>query len=290
MATGVPGIRVGETLESFIDRQLRAPEAYRERMSQAVESIVRHLQHMPNYSIKEVVKSGSLGKGTTVGNNADADLVIFFNGYQTMEELIAAKPKIISDISTYMNRFDRSVFSACIKLRENGYLGQYKLKHIATNTFVEVDILPALDVVALRGSVEGVIEEMRYKPQIVRGHYSVCFCKEQLRLIRAKPAKVKDLIRLMKYWKNSNSLPIRSYCCEVVCLYVHDKFLGQQTNFNMKEGFNRVLRFLIETQTLHTVIDPMYYYNTRDWFSVFPTLQEAARIRQVAKQTVAALG
>ncbi|ESO92010.1 hypothetical protein LOTGIDRAFT_163017 [Lottia gigantea] len=119
-------------------------------MKKAVDSIVRQLHHMPDYSIKEVVKSGSLGKGTTVGDTADADLVIFFNGYQTMEELIAAKPKIISDIATYMNRFDQSVFSKCEKIRENEYLGQFRFQHTETNRFVEVDILPALDVVAQR--------------------------------------------------------------------------------------------------------------------------------------------
>ena len=85
-------------------------------------------------------------------SNADADLVVFFNGFSTMEELIAKKKTIIADISSYLNKFDRSIFTACINTRSNEYLGSYRLKHVS-GQWVEIDILPAIDVVAMHGTL-----------------------------------------------------------------------------------------------------------------------------------------
>ncbi|KAK6186709.1 hypothetical protein SNE40_005991 [Patella caerulea] len=88
----------GESLEKFIDRTIRPPTDFEDRVNHTIDQLVGYLHWMPGYSIQDVVKSGSLGKGTSILSDADADLVVFFSGYGNIFSLIGHKPNIIRDV------------------------------------------------------------------------------------------------------------------------------------------------------------------------------------------------
>ncbi|KAK6186766.1 hypothetical protein SNE40_006042 [Patella caerulea] len=282
MSSYLRGYERGESLEKFIDGTIRPPNDFKDRINQTVDQVVRYLHKMPGYCIQEVVKSGSLGKGTSVLSDADADMVVFFNGYNDIESLIADKLQIIRDVRKYMCNPDPGWFSWIFPskpewmdsihvIKSNEYLIKfmvYVLFHGRSEP-VEVDVLPAIDVVARHGGdMQSVYREMQNKSSEVRGHYSVCFCKEQLAMIRPKPAKVKDLIRLLKYWYKTNGLTMASYCCEVMGLYIFDEHLNRKTNFKMKTGFYKAMELFSSYRRLQITIPGIY--NTDNWSSYFP--------------------
>ncbi|XP_055955311.1 2'-5'-oligoadenylate synthase 1 isoform X2 [Patella vulgata] len=282
MSIYLGGYERGESLEKFIDREIRPPNDFKDRVNQTVDQLVRYLHRMPGYSIQEVVKSGSLGKGTSILSDADADMVVFFNGYKNIESLIKDKPQIIRDVRQYMCNPKQGWLSWIFQskpewmdsihvLKYNEYFIKFMVyvQYKGRSESVEVDVLPALDVVAKHGgNMQSVYREMQNKSSHVREHYSVCFCKKQLAMIRPKPAKVKDLIRLLKYWKRTNGLDMTSYCCEVMGLYIFDTYLNSKTNFDMKTGFYTAMELFSSYRQLQITI-PGIYNTDNTWFSFF---------------------
>ncbi|KAK6186760.1 hypothetical protein SNE40_006036 [Patella caerulea] len=164
MSRYLRGYARGESLEKFIDRTIRPPNDFKDRVNHTVDQVVRYLHKMPGYSIQEVVKSGSLGKGTSVLSDADADMVVFFNGYKDIESLIAHKPQIISDIWKYMCNPSPGWYSWIFPskpewmdsirvLKYNEYFIKFMVyvQYQGRSEPVEVDVLPAIDVVARHG-------------------------------------------------------------------------------------------------------------------------------------------
>ncbi|XP_050391581.1 2'-5'-oligoadenylate synthase 1 [Patella vulgata] len=282
MSSYLRGYERGESLEKFIDKTIRPPNDFKERVNHTVDQVVRYLHRMPGYSIQEVVKSGSLGKGTSILSDADADMVVFFNGYTDMESLIADKPQIIRDVRKYMCNPDPVLYrwlfpskpewmDSIHVLKCNEYLIKFMVyvPYKGRSESVEVDVLPAIYVVAKHGEdMQSVYREMQNKSSDVRSHYSVCFCKQQLAMIRPKQAKVKDLIRLLKYWYKTNGLTMASYCCEVMGLYIYDEHLNSKTNFKMKTGFYKAMELFSSYRQLQITIPGIY--STRNWSSYFP--------------------
>ncbi|PVD20448.1 hypothetical protein C0Q70_18604 [Pomacea canaliculata] len=93
--------RAGESLDEFSERCVSTTESERRRLLEEVDRFVRYLHDQPfsyPYSVKEVIKSGSLGKGTAVRNLADIDLVVFVNGLSSIDELQRARPQLLAGL------------------------------------------------------------------------------------------------------------------------------------------------------------------------------------------------
>ncbi|XP_050391403.1 KICSTOR subunit 2 isoform X2 [Patella vulgata] len=170
MSSYLRGYARGESLEKFIDREIRPPKDFKDRVNHTVDQLVRYLHKMPGYNIQEVVKSGSLGKGTSVLSDADADMVVFFNGYTDIESLIADKLQIIRDVRQYMCNPNPGWFSWLFSskpewvdsirvLRCNNYFIKFVVyvQYKGRSEPVEVDVLPAMDVVARHGKTQSLI-------------------------------------------------------------------------------------------------------------------------------------
>ncbi|KAK6181609.1 hypothetical protein SNE40_009431 [Patella caerulea] len=275
----LPGHTDGESLEKFIDRVVRPPDEFRKRMNNAVDKLVQYLHVMPGYSVSEVVKSGSLGKGTAVQDSADADMVMFINDYKTMEELKNAKPTILNDIKRYLTNPKNKYLGSKPDWLNSITVGKMTGFHInvkihltynGKNLPVDIDILPAIDVIRKHeDNLDAVYAEIETKPDDIQAHYSVCFCKKQISLIRPQPAKAKDLILLLKYWKMKNDLDMRSYCCEILGLHIFKEHMNSKTNFKMREGFIKALEMLQDYQTIQIAKSSLY--DSRAWRRHFPS-------------------
>ncbi|ESO94285.1 hypothetical protein LOTGIDRAFT_161508 [Lottia gigantea] len=266
----LPDLQPGESLETFIDGHLRPPRQFKEAMLKSVDTVVKYLHQLStkyrHYNIKEIVKSGSLGKGTSYGETADVDLVVFFNGYKTMNSFLQDKPNIIRDIKWYMCNSDPDSWRFFGWLRPSYRpkwidsirvvrTTDYHVEFEATINFngklvtVHLDILPTIDIIDMHNGVNSVNKEIESQPPNIRGHYSVCFCKRQKLLYDGGMAKVKDLIRLLKYWKKKNRLNLKSYACEVLALWVYRNRLNENKSFKMVTGFTEALEILASNQS-----------------------------------------
>ena len=114
--------------------------------------------------------------------------------------------------------------------------------------------------------------EQRYDEMIgcttqVRDYYSAGFVGFQVEFVEGKPAIVKDLIRLVKYWrktciedKSDGRLP-SSYLLELITIHCWEK-AGKPEPFDIRVGFKAVLKQLVDNCNLN-VRWYKYYKKTR---------------------------
>ncbi|XP_026543799.1 2'-5'-oligoadenylate synthase 1A-like isoform X2 [Notechis scutatus] len=200
--------------------------------------------------VLKVVKGGSLGKGTSMKNGSDADLVLFLNIFKSYTDQKKTRKMVIVEIERRLNEcqelLNLEVFFEKFKW-PNPRVLQFKLHSKESDDSIEFDVLPAYNAL-------GQYQHSRPDPQIYVdliltgkcGEFSSCFTELQKDFIVDRTTKLKNLIRLVKHWYKEvkeNSIPPK-YALELLTVYAWEQGSGQ-TQFNMAEGFRTVL-WLIE--------------------------------------------
>ena len=97
-------------------------------------------------------------------------------------------------------------------------------------------------------------------------YYSAALVKRQRDFVKERPASVKDLIRLVKYWKKnyipqsgSERLP-PSYLLELLTIHAWEN-ADRPESFDMRIGFKAVMKDLKSHQSLHVSWDRYYKRN-----------------------------
>lgn len=193
-------IKAGE-LNSFICDEIEPDTTYNQRCKAVVHRLCCFMQNELKPS--EVIKSGSLGKGTAVKGKSDADLVVFLNNIDTISELQENMTSILDDMKSRLNDCDdyhvegSTQFAVKISINCDGH------SH-------SVDILPSINIIgketseAIDGAIyEKIYKEMRNASQYDRKYYSAALAPLQEKFVSRVPPKVKTLIRLIKYWRKT---------------------------------------------------------------------------------------
>ena len=105
----------GRSLNKAILEEIQLQQPDKDRYGVAIDEVVRFLQaHDPSFpwSIKRVVKSGSLKRGTAVRGHADVDLVCFIErcpnkGLTNHEKFLEMRQRIINDIADKFGKAHR---------------------------------------------------------------------------------------------------------------------------------------------------------------------------------------
>ncbi|XP_025088637.1 2'-5'-oligoadenylate synthase 1A-like [Pomacea canaliculata] len=85
----------------------------------------------------------------------------------------------------------------------------------------DVDILPAFNLLSYYGSLSDVYDAMeQFGSRNAAQELSVSLAPYQLQFVKPVPEHVKKVIRLVKLWKEENSLNIRSYSLELLTIFV----------------------------------------------------------------------
>ena len=94
--------------------------------------------------------------------------------------------------------------------------------------------------------------------------YSVHFVSLQVEFVKDQPPNVKDLIRLVKYWRKTciedtgNIRLPSSYPLELITIACWEK-AGKPASFDIRVGFAAVLQHLFKNSCIHVIWDT--YYN-----------------------------
>ncbi|XP_070572183.1 2'-5'-oligoadenylate synthase 2-like [Ptychodera flava] len=73
-------------LDDFIADNLQPTDESNSRAHDKVEKLVNFHHHNVGYSVKEIVVSGSFGKGTQVKGRADLDCVLILNDFKKLKQ------------------------------------------------------------------------------------------------------------------------------------------------------------------------------------------------------------
>ncbi|CAH1792684.1 unnamed protein product, partial [Owenia fusiformis] len=237
-------------VDKYIKEELQPNEAFHRPYNQDIDALVTLMQadlaQVLSYDIQEVVKSGSLGKGTAVKGNVDVDLVVFLNGFRNQKDFISKSPEIVANLKSFLREAGKRR-DMSINIEKTSSSGAVQFKFRRNNgEWHDVDVMAAFDNIRHLGSVERVNAEMARQSEDVRKTYAACLTKEQLEFVRSKPAKVKDLIRLVKHWKETHVTGIpspKSYGMELLTIEAW-KAGGSLQDFNTRKGFYYVLKKL----------------------------------------------
>ncbi|XP_023576205.1 2'-5'-oligoadenylate synthase 1-like [Octodon degus] len=218
------------------------------------------------------------GKGTTLKDQYNADLVIFLANLQSFQDQILRREEFIREI-----RQDLEVFRRCtkadifeLKIKAQDSSNPWVLSFLLSSprfigATVEFNVLLAFDVLGHRSIPAAkqpdpkiyikLIEECT--SQQTEGEFSSCFIELQKDFVKRRPAKVKRLIRLVKRWyqlckeKLGSPLPLQ-YALELLTIYAWESRSGR-SHFNMAQGFKTVLELIMGYQQLSSYW--MEYYD-----------------------------
>uniref|UniRef100_A0A452HT54 Ubiquitin-like domain-containing protein n=1 Tax=Gopherus agassizii TaxID=38772 RepID=A0A452HT54_9SAUR len=189
------------SLDAWIAEHLQPSEEFQLQVKDTVRRICDFLKETCFDDIKvfKTVKGGSAGKGTALKNNSDADLVLFlscFSSYRDqMENRVAVLDTIKQNVDMEVSQpkekgtFPRSL-SITIQLKRRW-------------ASIEVDVLPAYNALGL--VTPGIKPSPQVYEDLIRaragpGEFCTSFTELQRDFVKCHPAKLKNLLRLVKHW------------------------------------------------------------------------------------------
>ncbi|XP_066414009.1 2'-5'-oligoadenylate synthase 1-like [Molothrus aeneus] len=284
-AASMNGLRTvtAKELDGWIARTLQPSPEFSMQVKGTVWQICEFLKRKcfeDNIHVQKTVKGGSAGKGTALKNNSDADVVLFLSCLPSYKDQKNNRKEILDLIMIRLKDCRESLqFDVCIG--EPRYKGpgstprslSLTLSSRETGESIDVDILPAYDALGQ------VTQDAPPNPEVyVRlldacshpGEFSPCFTELQKMFVKYYPAKLKDLLRLVKYWYKELNLQNPSahlppkYALELLTIYAWEEGTGSSSNFDMAQGFRTVLELLGRHQDICIYWEKYYSLQHRE--------------------------
>lgn len=260
----------GHLLDKFIKDFLQPNKHFLDQIAAAVDVICKFLQqncfrHSAT-KVQKTAKGGSTGKGTALKTGSDADLVVFPDSLKSYASQKNERCRVIKEIhkqlvacqqeKEFTVKFEISKWKAPRVL-------SFSLKSKVLNESVNFDVLPAFNALGQLNSgsppspkVYAELIELYKSSEAEGGEFSTCFTELQCKFVASRPPKLKDLIRLVKYWykqcerklKQKGSLPPK-YALELLTIYSWEQGSGAE-NFDTAEGFRTVLELITKYRQL----------------------------------------
>ncbi|XP_041357507.1 uncharacterized protein LOC121374475 [Gigantopelta aegis] len=207
------GSREGESLNKFMERLVRPNDEYIRRCENLVNRLKKFMEHNTKLHVKKVFVAGSVGKMTNISNHSDVDLIVFIDDYSTMKEFKTNLGSVLEKLERHV-RNDLNWAKEVTHKNTTPHAVQFEVKLKGydddDDDVIQVDLLPALDLFPASDELDErdlmeecklIYKDMKSKSSIERRYYSVCFAEIQTEFVKSTPSDVRDLIRLLKYWK-----------------------------------------------------------------------------------------
>ncbi|KAB0358804.1 hypothetical protein FD754_002960 [Muntiacus muntjak] len=281
-------------LDEFIEDHLLPHKEFRRQVNEAIDIICTFLKercfrYAPHgVRVSKVVKGGSSGKGTTLKDLSDADLVVFLTNFTSFQENFKRRVRFINEIRRQLEACqEEETFEVEFKVQKRRRRRLRALSFVLRSPQfcqgVKFDVLPAFDALLTKG--------YRPDPNIYvkliqdceklgkKGEFSPCFTELQRDFLKSRPTKLKNLIRLVKHWyqqcKEQLGKPLPpQYALELLTVYAWEQGC-KETGFITAQGFQTVLELVLKYQKL-------CIYWKRNYNSENPIIEEYLT-RQLAK-------
>ncbi|NWY75639.1 OASL2 protein, partial [Erithacus rubecula] len=296
-------------LDAWIAETLQPSQEFTTQVRETVWLICEFLKRdcfEDNIHVLKTVKGGSAGKGTALKNNSDADVVLFLSCLPSYEEQRKNRKDILDLIMKKLKACrERLQFDVCIS--EPKYKGpdntprslSLTLSSKVTRESIDVDILPAYDALGKGCSWHGdrqwcqcwdgshppfhptgqVTQDARPNAEVYvsllyasshPGEFSPCFTELQKMFVKRYPAKLKNLLRLVKHWYKELSpkypdahLPPK-YALELLTIYAWEEGTGSSDSFDTAQGFHTVLQLLCQPRQICIYWEKYYSLQHRE--------------------------
>ncbi|XP_062604692.1 2'-5'-oligoadenylate synthase 3-like [Saccostrea cucullata] len=271
-------------LQTFATNEIEPDTAYNSSCKAVVHRLCFFMQNNFPDEMRpsEVIKSGSLGKGTAVKGKSDADLVVFLSSFHSISQLYASLPSILQRMKLYLDKYGH-----CTIEKTTSHAVKVSLSCHAGHTH-DVDILPSVNILS-KNSKTAIYSTMKSESPKMREYYSAALAPLQISFVSNIPTKVKTLIRLIKYWRktffeesSSRSLPT-SYPLELITIGEWGD-AGRPQNFDLRKGFYHVLRAIANYTKLKHAWNTNYNFDNFKCYDSYYVMDPANPFNNVMKK------
>ncbi|XP_048768093.1 2'-5'-oligoadenylate synthase 1A-like [Ostrea edulis] len=238
-------------LNAFVKNEIEPDAEYNASCKAVVHRLCQFMKNNFPDELRpsEIIKSGSLGKGTAVKGKSDADLVVFMARFHSISVLRDSLNRILDRMKLYLG-----THAGCTVEGTTAHAVKVSLSCHAGHTH-DVDILPSVNVLGT-GSKREIYKTMGAHSPFLREYYSAALAPLQISFVSGVPTKVKTLIRLVKYWRKTcfeestgrQRLP-SSYPLELITIGEWED-AGGPVNFDLRKGFYHVLLSIVNYKRL----------------------------------------
>jgi hypothetical protein len=165
--------------------------SFNSKVAQTLNDIVDVVTEKSFLNVAEVVKGGSVGKGTAITGTTDAEIVFFLKGLPPCQHS-KWLPALLQAVAGVLNEHlsdDNSV---------EGIETTNDSVHMKVKGCVELDLRFSPE---FEGYKE-VIQAMTQQRPDLRKHYNVALVKDKVQFISKQPGQVKVTMRLLKWWRD----------------------------------------------------------------------------------------
>ncbi|XP_014396651.1 PREDICTED: 2'-5'-oligoadenylate synthase 3 [Myotis brandtii] len=265
---GVPGLSQvpAKELDRFIQDHLKPSPQFQKQVSKAVDGILSCLRENCVHKASRVGKGGAFGRGTDLRGGCDAELVIFLNCFEDYKDQGPRRAEILADMRDQLESWWRDpVPGLTLNFPEQTMTEalRFQLVSPALASWTDVSLLPVFDAVGQLSA------GTKPDPQIYRtlldsgcqdGEHRACFAELRRNFVNSRPAKLKNLILLVKHWyrqvaaRNKGEQPARAslppaYALELLTIFAWEQGCGKD-RFNTAEGLRTVLGLVQQHQQL----------------------------------------
>ncbi|XP_036295349.1 2'-5'-oligoadenylate synthase 3 [Pipistrellus kuhlii] len=267
---GVPDLAQVPTkeLDRFIQDHLKPNPQFQRQVSKAVDGILSRLRENCVHKASRVGKGGSLGRGTDLKGGCDAELVIFLNCLEGYRDQGPRRAEILTDMRHRLESWGRDPVPGLTLSFPEQTMAQalrFRLMAPALASWTDVSLLPVFDAVGQLSA------GTKPDPKIYRalldsgcrdGEHAACFAELRRSFMNSRPAKLKNLILLVKHWhrqvaataRNKGEGPARAalppaYALELLTVFAWEQGCGKD-RFPTAEGLRTVLRLVQQHRQL----------------------------------------
>jgi len=199
--------------------------SFNSRVAQALSTIKELVETKMFLNIAEVVKGGSVGKGTAITDCEDAELVFFVKGLPTeghkkwMPSLLRSVEAVLQANLSADEVTDIEVTESSVRV------------NVRSQVTVDLRFSPAFD------SYASTVQALGASGPDARKPFEASFVKERTQFVAKQPGNVKVTIRLLKWWRDQQAWSCAltrpsDYVIELIAIYAYQQ-CGKLTQSQM---------------------------------------------------------
>merc|ERR1719395_486975 len=190
--------------------------SFNSRVAQALSTVKEVVEGKTFLNVVEVVKGGSVGKGTAITDCEDAELVFFVKGLPTeghkkwMPALLRSVSAVLSANLSADEVSDIETTEASVRV------------NVRNQVTVDLKFSPAFE------SYASTVQALGASGPDARKPFEASFVKERTQFVAKQPGNVKVTIRLLKWWRDQQQFSCSltrpsDYLIELIAIYAYQQ-------------------------------------------------------------------
>ncbi|XP_044541389.1 2'-5'-oligoadenylate synthase-like protein 2 [Gracilinanus agilis] len=253
-----------EELNAFVAEVLQPDREWKDEVKDVLKRMEKFFQEQcfQNYFIRneevkviKVIKGGSSSKGVDLKHRSDVDLLLFLSCFSSYKDQHTLRGAIIEFMTEKLKECQKSIAYDITNISEHKSLNRYVPPrslnfNVQSRKRIEpihVDVLPVFNALEHGPCPEVYVNLIKNKGS--PGEFTPSFSELQRNFVKHRPTKLKNLLRLVKYWyrqyvlKKYSGVPPK-YAMELLTIYAWETGTQQAENFSLAEGFATVMELV----------------------------------------------